>query len=55
MTPEERFWSKVKKSDGCWEWQGARTKHGYGVFGVTPTDTRFAHRYAVEIAQRTGK
>lgn len=28
---EDRFWSKVEKSDGCWEWQGSRTK-GYGKF-----------------------
>lgn len=48
MTPETRFWSKVKKGE-CWEWQAARTPLGYGVFGVTPTDTRAAHRYAYEI------
>lgn len=24
MTTEERFWSKVVKSDGCWEWTGCR-------------------------------
>ena len=22
----KRFWSKVKKTDGCWEWQGATNK-----------------------------
>lgn len=26
----ERFWSKVKKTDGCWLWTGARSKRGYG-------------------------
>lgn len=33
-TLEERFWSKVKKSDsptGCWEWQGYRNPKGYGM------------------------
>jgi len=31
----ERFWSKVRKSDGCWEWTGAlRGKESYGVFTV---------------------
>jgi hypothetical protein len=27
-----RFWSKVAKGDGCWEWQGERHAKGYGVF-----------------------
>lgn len=29
----ERFWSKVRKSDGCWEWTAARRGPGYGVIG----------------------
>jgi len=30
---EDRLWKRVDKSggpDACWEWQGYRTKHGYG-------------------------
>lgn len=26
------FWSKVKTSEGCWEWTGALSKTGYGRF-----------------------
>lgn len=26
---EKRFWSKVNKTDGCWEWTAGKT-HGYG-------------------------
>lgn len=26
----DRFWSKVQKTDGCWEWQGGRFNFGYG-------------------------
>ena len=29
QTPEN-FWSRVKKSDTCWEWQGSRNTTGYG-------------------------
>jgi len=28
--PEQRFWSKVKRGPGCWEWTGF-TMQGYGV------------------------
>jgi hypothetical protein len=24
MTTEERFWNKVRKTEGCWEWSGAK-------------------------------
>jgi hypothetical protein len=30
-TPQERFWPKVKKGEGCWEWHGALSS-GYGHF-----------------------
>lgn len=33
MTTPDRFWSKVRKSDGCWEWQAARA-YGYGRFAL---------------------
>ncbi len=38
----DRFWSKVKKTGGCWEWTGAHQK-GYGVVRVEKTYWR-AHR-----------
>jgi hypothetical protein len=51
---EERFVARVGIGDGCWEWQGyrfIRRGHttGYGKFGVTPTKTVQAHRYAYEL------
>ena len=34
MSPEERFWNRVKIGDpnSCWEWQGKTIKDGYGAF-----------------------
>ena len=29
-----RFWEKVRRGDGCWEWQGHRNKDGYGQFQI---------------------
>lgn len=26
-----RFWQKVRKSEGCWEWTGATNYKGYGI------------------------
>lgn len=50
----ERLWARVAKSDGCWEWQGYRTRQGYGVIGVgsrldPPRGTRLVHRVSWEL------
>ena len=29
-TLEQRFWAKVKKTDGCWEWTACCSSSGYG-------------------------
>jgi hypothetical protein len=51
LTPEviARFWTKVAKSDGCWEWQAGRNRGGYGEFqiGRRPWPT---HRVSFAIA-----
>jgi hypothetical protein len=41
----ERFWEKVAKGDGCWEWQAFRLKSGYGWFGGAE-GTDLTHRVA---------
>jgi hypothetical protein len=48
---EERFWSKVEKSDGCWLWRGAIGKRGYGTFSIGGRTYR-AHRIAYEMTYR---
>lgn len=47
----ERFWAKVRKSDGCWIWTAALNPKGYGKFGVNKR-TMAAHRLAY--ADRNG-
>jgi HNH endonuclease len=56
---EERFWSKVDKTDpsGCWIWKGTvrrRTKDGgYGCISLPGAPCRYAaaHRIAYELAK----
>lgn len=51
-TPEQtaaRFWSKVRKGDGCWEWQAKRFDNGYGSFAVSRNKNQGAHRVAWEL------
>lgn len=45
----ERFWERVQKDDGCWEWTGATSAAGYGVFGKN-TKLWFAHRFSYELS-----
>lgn len=43
-----RFWEKVQKTDGCWNWVAARTPYGYGVFTPPKGKRKYAHRLAYE-------
>jgi hypothetical protein len=47
--PEVRFWPKVAKSDGCWEWMGSRKETGYGLFTLD-SRTSSAHRFSYSLA-----
>lgn len=49
---EERFWSRVQKSDGCWLWTGAPKPNGYGTILTGPRGSKrwYAHRLAWELA-----
>ncbi len=44
-SPEERFWSKVKKTKNCWLWIGAHDNKGYGDLRINGKNIN-AHRYA---------
>lgn len=46
----ERFWSKVRKSSGCWLWKGAVRNDGYGWFSRTRQEgPERAHRMAWQL------
>jgi hypothetical protein len=45
---EDLFWSKVKKTPGCWVWQAGVDEHGYGEVRVKGRKWK-AHRYAYTI------
>lgn len=45
---EEHFWSKVKKTKGCWLWKGTISKKGYGKIKVGKKNIS-AHRISYEI------
>ena len=45
---EARFWSYVEKTDGCWEWTGAKDGDGYGHLTIAGRVVG-AHRFAYEL------
>lgn len=50
LTVEERFWTKVQRGDGCWEWTGKERVKGYGRFRPGSTQPKvLAHRFAYEL------
>ncbi len=48
----DRFWSKVKKTDGCWLWTDVLQANGYGSIGVGGRSGKklLAHRISYEIS-----
>ena len=54
MTPwrsvPDRFWAKVLRGPGCWEWTGNRSYQNYGRLLIVGTMRKaFAHRVSWEI------
>lgn len=44
---DERFWSQVKKTDGCWLWAGRVIDGRYGIYRYASPDRQMAaHRWA---------
>jgi len=47
---QERFWSRVSKTESCWDWTASKTPEGYGKISMESKD-RSAHRIAYELAK----
>ena len=45
--PRKRFWSKVNKTDTCWNWKGGQNHNGYGLFQLNGK-LWLAHRVSYE-------
>ena len=48
---EERFWTKVNKTETCWLWTASLNRHGYGQIrvGGRGSAPQHAHRVAYEL------
>ena len=44
-TASSRFFSKVKKTETCWEWLAGKDKDGYGRFSIKKKEIR-SHRFS---------
>lgn len=51
LTPEQRFWHRVRKASGCWSWRGAKDRDGYGIFRGEHNGRVYnkAHRFSYAI------
>jgi hypothetical protein len=52
VSAKDRFWAKVKKTQTCWLWIGAKTSAGYGMFNPAGRDQAeliYAHRFAMKL------
>lgn len=45
---EQRFWAKVKKGPGCWEWTAMTNPKGYGIIGINHVPN-LAHRVSYQL------
>ena len=48
MTPEARFWNRVRKTDSCWIWFGRSLPAGYGLFKIKNKPI-LVHRFSYEL------
>jgi hypothetical protein len=44
----DRFWTKVEKTDSCWNWTSTKHPKGYGLFSIKNRNQR-AHRVSYQL------
>ena len=44
----DRFWTKVNKTDSCWNWTAGKSDRGYGKFSLNYKH-KYAHRVSYEL------
>lgn len=50
--PVDRFWSKVRRTETCWLWEGPRARRGgYASITVSGRTTKLVHRVSYEWAR----
>ena len=53
LSPLENFWSRVDKTDSCWNWLGYLSAIGYGEISTrlppAPATSKLAHRVSYEL------
>ncbi len=45
----KRFWSRVRKTENCWIWDGSRKSDGYGLFFLSNKGKRFLYAHRVSL------
>jgi hypothetical protein len=45
----QRFWKRVEKTDGCWNWTGYKYPKGYGRYDHPALPEQYAHRMSYTI------
>lgn len=50
QTNEQRFWSRVQKTNTCWNWTGQTFSNGYGQLRLGRKINLLAHRFSYELA-----
>ncbi len=46
---KELFWSKVEKTETCWNWKAFKDRQGYGLFCIKSTGTTRAPRVSYQL------